>query len=101
MTEPLDLRAVTTTRRNSPTYRSWRAMRERCYEPMNASYQRYGGRGIKVCSRWRESFETFLADMGERPVGCVMDRIDNNGNYEPSNCRWVTVKQSGFNRRSN
>lgn len=81
----------------SPTYNSWRAMRARCLRPDNAGYPQYGGRGIKVCDRWRDSFSNFLADMGERPTGTSLDRINNNGNYEPTNCRWAGSKTQARN----
>ncbi len=80
--------------RNSPTYRSWAAMMERCTNPKNKRYARYGGRGIAVCERWSD-FAAFLADMGEKPVSLTLDRINNDGNYEPDNCRWATSKQQG------
>ena len=85
----------------SPEYRAWRSMLNRCDHPCVNSYERYGGRGITVCSRWRESFEAFLADMGPKPSPKhSVDRIDNDGNYEPGNCRWATpIEQAQHKRR--
>lgn len=84
----------------SPTYRSWQMMMRRCFNPSEEELSLYKGRGITVCKRWLK-FETFLADMGCKPVGLTLDRIDNDGNYEPSNCRWATHHQQARNKRSN
>lgn len=82
----------------SPTYQTWMGMYNRCNNTKQRSHKNYGGIGITVCDRWRKSFENFLADMGERPDGMTLDRIDVNGNYEHSNCRWATTKQQYENK---
>ena len=82
----------------TPTYRSWRAMKSRCSNPNRHDRHIYLARGIKVCDRWLR-FENFLADMGERPDGTSLDRIDNDGHYEPGNCRWATPKEQRANQR--
>lgn len=85
--------------KKGPTYVSWRNALARCNNPLWHAYHLYGGRGITICERWASSFANFLADMGERPPGHTLDRLDPDGNYEPGNCRWATPKQQAQNRR--
>lgn len=85
--------------KRSPTWMAWRSMIQRCTYPSQQSYPRYGGRGIRVCDRWRHSFAAFLEDMGERPEGMTLGRVDNDGHYEPDNCRWETSRQQASNKR--
>jgi len=88
---------------NSPEYRAWVSMKSRCYDPNFVDFERYGGRGIKVCDEWRDSFENFYADMGPRPSKeHSLDRYPNNdGDYSPINCRWATSIQQHRNKSSN
>ena len=80
----------------------WGNMIQRCTNPKTINYKDYGGRGIIVCQRWRDSFENFLSDMGKRPsFDYTLDRIDNNGNYEPGNCKWSTQSEQNKNQRRN
>lgn len=84
----------------TPEYKSWDHMKQRCLNSNQKVYNNYGGRGIKICKNWLQ-FEKFYRDMGERPKGTTLDRINNNGNYEPSNCRWATWEQQMANRGLN
>lgn len=88
-----------TAMRSRPERASWHNMLYRCYKPGNPRYARYGGRGIQVCRRWRFNFRAFIADMGPMPgPGYTLDRLDNDGDYEPANCRWATKADQAKNR---
>lgn len=84
---------------NTPTYSSWVSARSRCRYEKDSSYPRYGGKGIEICDRWYNSFENFLEDMGERPEGKTLDRIDGERGYYPENCRWATLVEQSSNRK--
>jgi hypothetical protein len=85
----------------TPEYRTWRNMLARCYNPKNNRFASYGGRGIAVCGRWRRSIDAFAEDMGRCPPGCSIDRVNNDQDYEPGNCRWATSRQQSRNTSRN
>lgn len=98
--DPLFIKLEKHSMSNTPTYSSWSSMKSRCSNPDATGYEKWGGRGIKVCERWMD-FKNFYEDMGDRPQGTSLDRIDNNGNYEPDNCKWSTPQEQAENRGIN
>lgn len=84
----------------SPEYEIWASIKQRCTNPRSKRYKDYGSRGITLCDRWLESFENFYADMGPRPEGLTLDRIDNDKGYSPDNCRWVSYAEQNLNKRN-
>jgi hypothetical protein len=102
MIQQIGLGRVTHGMKGTPEYSSWRAMKNRCYRQSNNNYKDYGGRGITVCDRWLNSFEAFYEDMGPRPsLKYSIERRENNGNYEKSNCYWATDTEQANNKRNN
>lgn len=92
---------ITHGRSYSPTYTTWIHMKDRCNNPKHTHFQHYGGRGIKICERWEYNFENFLEDMGERPKGYTLNRIDNDGGYFKENCLWSSDLDQANNKRTN
>lgn len=91
--------SVTHGQHGTPEYQSWRGMLDRCRNKNHTSFANYGGRGISVCPEWSNSFESFLSSMGNRPTGTTLDRIHNDGNYEPGNCQWASNEKQAMNTR--
>lgn len=88
-------------KKKNPEYSSWECMKARCFNPKNKKYHRYGGRGVTVCKEWKNDFQQFLKDMGSKPFpGAHIDREENNGNYEPSNCHWVSLQVNNRNKEN-
>lgn len=87
--------------RFSPEWRTWRHIKDRCYNPNTERYPHYGGRGIKVCDRWLNSFENFYADMGKKPEGYSIERINIDGDYSPENCKWIALRDQANNKKNN
>ena len=85
----------------TPEYDAWRSMKKRCYCKTSLKFPLYGGRGISVCARWRDSFDNFFADMGPKPAGLSLERLDSEGDYEPTNCIWADATRQNRNRRNN
>ena len=97
--KPPEFHGLTKPGQHHPLYATWRAMKQRCYCPNQISYPYYGAKGIKVCKRWRDSFVSFLADVGERPgPEYTLDRIKSSGDYKPGNVRWATITKQIQNR---